>query len=187
MENVRAAITALSASPSAEVDSIFTNLRLRKLAKGDFLLKSGQICTQYYFIEQGSVRLFYRKEEIDYTVWIGSPGEIFTNLESYLGGSKSRINIQAMESSQVYVINKSASDALAAQSIAYGTVLRKTVELAFVQLSKNVISFQSEKAAERYERVEKEKNWLTKYPLKYISTFIGVTQSSLSRIRAKKK
>jgi hypothetical protein len=48
------------------------------------------------------------------------------------------------------------------------------------------MSFQSEEASERYKRVENEKNWLSKYPLKYISTFIGITQSSLSRIRAKK-
>ncbi|MEL6988367.1 MAG: hypothetical protein AAGK97_11115, partial [Bacteroidota bacterium] len=130
--------------------------------------------------------LFYQKKDMDYTVWIGSKGEIFTNLESYLDGSKSRIAIQALEPSTVYTINKVNSDLLAQKSNFYNTLLRKTVEMAFVSLSKNVMSFQSEEASERYKRVENEKNWLSKYPLKYISTFIGITQSSLSRIRAKK-
>jgi hypothetical protein len=55
-----------------------------------------------------------------------------------------------------------------------------------VNLSRNVISFQSEEASERYERIVKEKNWIEKYPLGYISSFIGITQSSLSRLRAKR-
>ncbi len=186
MSSVIASIKTLSLGSREEALDIFNALKPVKLKKGNFLLRSGQICTQYFFIEKGSVRLFYTKDETDYTVWIGTAGEIFTNLESYLDASSSRINIQAIESSEVYVIDKVKSDALAARSNAYNTLLRKTVEMAFVGLSKNVMSFQSEEAGERYQRVVEEKNWITKYPLKYISTFIGVTQSTLSRIRAKK-
>ncbi|MEL6192296.1 MAG: cyclic nucleotide-binding domain-containing protein, partial [Bacteroidota bacterium] len=172
-------IKELSSGCEEEIHEIFNSLKKEKLEKGDFLLREGSVCTQYFFVESGSVRLFYVKDDVDYTVWIGTMGEVFTNLESYLNSSKSRISIQSIEPSVVYTIHKSQSDHLARKLNSYNTLLRKTVEIAFVNLSKNVISFQSEEAIERYKRVETEKNWISKYPLKYISTFIGVTQSSL--------
>ncbi|MGD1841653.1 MAG: Crp/Fnr family transcriptional regulator [Thermonemataceae bacterium] len=187
MAVILASIKSLSQGSPEEVQVIFDSLKKSTVEKGAYLLKEGRICTQYYFVEEGAIRLFFTKDELDYTVWIGTPGEVFTNLESYLDASKSNINIQALENSIVYVINKAESDRLAEKSNTYNTLLRKTVEMAFINLSKNVMSFQSEEAAERYNRVMKEKNWILKYPLKYISTFIGVTQSTLSRIRATKK
>ncbi|MEM1326775.1 MAG: cyclic nucleotide-binding domain-containing protein [Bacteroidota bacterium] len=187
MKNITTAIQHLSQGNNDEVATIQQALQRIEVDKNDYLLKEGKVCSSYFFIESGTVRLFYTKNFIDYTVWIGTAGEIFTNLESYLDASKSRINIQAIEPAVVYVINKVKSDELAKTSNAYNTLLRRTVEIAFVGLSKNVMSFQSEEAIERYQRVAEEKNWIAKYPLKYISTFIGVTQSTLSRIRAKKE
>ncbi|MEL6592853.1 MAG: cyclic nucleotide-binding domain-containing protein [Bacteroidota bacterium] len=184
MESLHQTIAAFSEGAPDEIEQIINSLEVKSLKKGAFLLQAGEICQQYYFVAKGSVRLYYLKDGDDYTVWIGSAGEIFTNLESYLDQSSSRIYIEAIEQSEVYTIDKIASDRLAKELNVYNTLLRKTVEVAFVNLSKNVISFQSDDANTRYERILNEKNWIYKYPLKYISTFIGVTQSSLSRIRS---
>lgn len=186
MENISQTIESLSLGNPDELLEIQASLCPVSLQKGDYLLKEGQVCTDYYFIETGSVRLFYTKDIKEYTVWIGTAGEIFTNLESYLNETSSRINIQAIDPSVVYTISKVNSDTLAQKSNPYNTLLRKTVETAFVGLSQNVMSFQSEEATERYQRFIAEKNWVAKYPLKYLSTFIGVTQSTLSRLRAKR-
>jgi CRP-like cAMP-binding protein len=186
MQTIKNEITKLTGADELEVDNILSRLKLVKIRKGDFLLKAGQVCDQYYFIEDGAVRLYYNKGDNDYTVWIGTAGQIFTDLESYLGKQNSRINIEAIEPTHAFAIDKKSSDDLAKESNSYNTLLRKTVEIAFVNLSKNIISFQSEEAAERYKRIEKEKDWLTQFPLRYISSFIGITQSSLSRLRGKK-
>ncbi len=187
MNCVIEAIQNLSDATNEEVEQIKAYLVAVNLKKGEFLHKAESTCKKYYFIEEGTIRLYHQKGTEDFTVWIGTPGQIFTDLESYLSLTPSRINMCAMEDSLVYSITKDNSDRLAATSNVYNTVLRRTVEIAFVNLSKNVMSFQSDEAAERYNRLAKEKDWLTKYPLKYISSFLGVTQSSLSRIRAKKE
>ena len=186
MQTLQSEIVKLTLCDADKAKEIFDKLKLVSLDKGDFLLKADQICDNYYFIESGAVRLYYFKADKDYTVWIGTAGQIFTDLESYLSQTKSRINIEAIEPTTAYTISKKQSDNLALQSNIYNTLLRKTVEIAFVNMSKNIISFQSDEASERYERIEKEKNWLAQYPLRYISSFIGITQSSLSRLRAKK-
>ncbi len=186
MQTLQDEIIKLTDCDTDQVKEIFDNLKIVKLDKGEYLLKADQICDKYFFIENGAVRLYYHKGEKDYTVWIGTAGQIFTDLESYLSQTKSRLNIEAIEPTTAYSISKIQSDKLALQSNVYNTLLRKTVEISFVNLSKNVMSFQSDEASERYQRIEKEKNWLAQYPLRYISSFIGITQSSLSRLRAKK-
>ncbi|MEM8509647.1 MAG: Crp/Fnr family transcriptional regulator [Bacteroidota bacterium] len=186
MNTLASEIRRLSNGTASDVKEIFNHLTLTLLEKGDFLLKQGHICNQYFFVESGAVRLYYWKDDKEFTVWLGTEGQIFTELDSYLHQSPALVSIESMEKSLVYRITKEKSDQLALQSVAYNTLLRRTVEEAFASMSRNIISFQSEDAVERYRRVEKEKNWLLKYPLKYISSFIGVTQSSLSRVRAKK-
>lgn len=186
MQTIRQEIAKLSLGNSEQVEDILSYLKRVRLDKGQFLLKNGQVCDRYFFIENGAVRLYYHKDENDYTVWIGTAGQIFTDLESYLDLSRSRLNFEAIEPTTAYFIHKQVSDELASTSNAYNTLLRRTVEIAFVNLSKNVMSFQSDEAAERYRRVATEKNWLSRYPLRYISSFIGITQSSLSRLRARK-
>lgn len=186
MQSLEQEIKALSDGTDEEVGFILSKLKSKNLNKGDFLLQEGNVCRQYFFIDKGAVRLFYYKNLQDFTVWIGTPGQIFTDLESYLPETPSRINMQAIEPSVAYYISKEESDKLAKELNAYNSLLRRTVEIAFVNLSKNVISFQSDNAVERYQRINLEKNWLSKYPLKYISSFIGITQSSLSKIRSKR-
>ncbi len=177
-------IARLAECDADQIDTILDSLTPVRLKKGRFLLMADQGCATYFFVDRGAMRLYYVKNDQDYTAWIATPGQIFTDLESYLSGAQSRMYIQAIEETLVFTISKKDSDALARNSTAYNTLLRRTVEEAFVNLSKNVISFQSDEAWERYQRVQNEKNWLGKFPLKYISSFIGITQSSLSRVRA---
>ncbi|MEM8763984.1 MAG: Crp/Fnr family transcriptional regulator [Bacteroidota bacterium] len=186
MDKLSSEIERLTNGTQETTRVILSHLALMKLEQGDFLLKQGQYCNQYFFVRQGTVRLYYEKNEKDYTVWMGTEGQIFTELDSYLFGKPSLVSIEAVEDSLVYRISKDKSDALALELPEYNTLLRRTVEEAFANMSRNIISFQSDSAQERYQRVEKEKNWLLKYPLKYISSFIGVTQSSMSRLRAKR-
>jgi len=187
MEAIKNEVIRLSNGHDKQVEEILNSLRPTFLDKDEFLLRAGSVCKHYYFIEEGTVRLYHTKEAEEYTVWMGTSGQIFTDLESYLEGQVSRINIQAVEPTKAYSIAKERSDLLANSNAAYNTLLRRTVEIAFVNLSKNVMSYQSDEASERYNRVLNEKDWLSKYPLRYISSFIGITQSSLSRIRAKRK
>lgn len=169
-----------------DVDLIYSHLTLVRFGKSSFLLKQGGICNQYFFVDKGSVRLFYVKNDKDFTAWIGTEGQIFTEMDSYINQTPALVSIQSLEDSLVYVISKQNSEKLIKELPAYNTLLRRTVEEGFASMSRNIISFQSDDASERYRRVEKEKNWLSIYPLKYISSFIGVTQSSLSRLRAKR-
>lgn len=177
----------LSGASPETIRQLYQHFTCRHLDKGQWLLSPDSICTAYYLIESGTLRLYYVQDERDYTVWMGTTGQVFTELYSYLHNCPTPIGIQALTPSIVYTIAKPESDQLAAESMAYNTILRRSVEEAFASMSRHVMGFQSLDAQSRYLRLEQESNWLTRYPLKYLSSFLGMTQSTLSRLRAKRR
>ncbi|HAA16860.1 MAG TPA: hypothetical protein DCE41_36170 [Cytophagales bacterium] len=156
------------------------------MKKGKRLLQAGQICTVYIFVRSGALRLYHKRQNKEYTAWIATEGQVFTELDSYLFQKPTQIWIEAIEDAEVLLISKAESDELAKKSFAYNTLLRRTVEESFAFMSRNIIAFQSATAEERYRTLEEEKNWLMYFPMKYLHSFFGVTQSTFSRIRGRK-
>jgi hypothetical protein len=60
---------------------------------------------------------------------------------------------------------------------------RKIWENNFLKLVEGVIGFQSFTAEERYLSTMQESEFLQRVPLKHLASFLGVTPSSLSRLR----
>lgn len=186
MQALVSEIKRLSGADDSDVQEVYENLLQKRLSKHHFLQRAGQVCRNYYFVDKGALRIYHERAGKDFTVWIATEGQIFTDLDSYLHQQPSVIYMQAIEDSTVLTISKEKSDQLAEKLPVYNTLLRRTVEEAFASMSRNIISFQSEEATERYERLEEEKNWLLRFPLKYISSFLGITPSSLSRLRSRR-
>jgi CRP-like cAMP-binding protein len=64
-------------------------------------------------------------------------------------------------------------------------LIRKITEMAYVETVNRIESIQFHTAEERYnDLVKKAPDLLKRVPLKYIASFLGITQVSLSRIRA---
>ena len=187
MKNLQESIQRLCAPTPEQVDGLLNKLQFRTLQRGEFLLKLDEICHHYYFLESGALRLYHLKGKKDYTAWIATDGEIFTNLESYNRQTPSTIFIEAIEPTQVGFISREDSEALILEFPFYNTLLRRALEDSFITICKNALSFQSDQAIERYERMESESNWLLRFPQKYLSSFMGITKSSLSRLRRNRK
>jgi CRP-like cAMP-binding protein len=66
-------------------------------------------------------------------------------------------------------------------------LFRKIYENAYVELVNRVESIQFHTAEERYHNLlSQSKQTIQRVPLKIIASYLGITQVSLSRIRAKK-
>ena len=187
MKNIRASIQKFCGASPDQIELLLAKLEPLSLQQGEFLLQVDEICQHYYFLESGALRLYHVKGKKDYTAWIATDGEIFTNLESYNKQIPSILHIQAIEPTQLWRISKRDSDALIEAFSFYNTLLRRALEESFLYVCKNALSLQSDQAIERYERMEEESNWLLRFPQKYLSSFLGITKSSLSRLRRNRK
>src|SRR5690606_1484162 len=88
--------------PEEVVQDILSSMRKEVLPKRSILLRPGQICENFYFIEKGLARLFYVNEGKEYTTDIFIDGEFMVEFASFTFRNPSMQSIELLEDSTVY-------------------------------------------------------------------------------------
>ena len=89
-----------------------------------------------------------------------------------------------MEDAEIVAINAAALFQLYDNFPDIERLARKITEAAYVESVNRLESIQFHSADERYKALlEEDPNILQRVPLKYIASYLGITQVSLSRIR----
>jgi len=108
-------------------------------------------------------------------------------VESLFGGLPSKKGIQVLEVSEVWAISTKELFALYEDHRDLERLFTRIFERSYVQTIQRIENLQFHSAEERYALLGREQpEVLRRAPLKYIASFLGITQVSLSRIRAKK-
>ena len=152
--------------------------------KNEILQPIGHTCKTIYFLRSGIARIFYYKDGIDITEYFAFEGNIIARAESLFAGKPSRKAIQVLEDSEMVAINASALFKLYDVFPEIERLFRLIFEEAYVDTINRIEAIQFHSAEERYLALMKEKDIIQKIPLKYIASYLGITQVSLSRIRA---
>lgn len=166
---------------------ILSHFREIKILKERFLLKKGQTANDYFYVVSGGFRVFYDHQEKQITAWIALENSFFTDLHSTKTQTPSRFNIQAIEDSVVLAIECNKMEQLYDQFPEWQKFGRKIWEEAFLNVVDGAIKFQSMTAEERYLSEMQQSEFLQRIPLKQLASFLGITPSSLSRLRKKIK
>lgn len=162
---------------------IMTEVKCKKHA---ILQPIGHTCRVIYFVKKGALRIFYEKDGKDITESLEFENAFVARAESLLSGEPSHKGIEAMEDSTLYAINAAKLVELYDQYLEIERLFKKIFLNAFVTMLKRIESIQFYPAETRYANFVKENpNVLKRVPLKYIASYLGITQVSLSRIRAK--
>jgi CRP-like cAMP-binding protein len=106
-------------------------------------------------------------------------------VESLFTGKPSRKAIQVLEDAEIVAINANQLFKLYDSFPEIERLFRKIFEAAYVQTVNRIEGMQFHSAEERYNALLSEApNVLMRVPLKYVASYLGITQVSLSRIRA---
>lgn len=160
----------------------------RELPKGHLLLEQGKVCQHFYLLEQGSARGYYNHEGKDVSLWFAFEGDVLTSLYSYATGKPSYTNIELLEDSAVIGFTFDQLNALLESYPEFNLIGRLLTEQYFIELEERTLSFQFKTATERYhELITKQPQILQRASLGHIASFLGVSQETLSRIRAKRE
>lgn len=169
-----------------EKEAILSNISVTRIPKNKYLQEIGYTCKTIYFINKGLARIFYYKDEHDVTELFAKEGEIIVRVESLFTGRPSRKGIHILEDSEIIGINASELFQLYNTYPGIERLFRKIFESEYLETVLRLESLQFHSAEERYEILLKETPDLIKrVPLKYIASYLGITQTSLSRIRGK--
>lgn len=152
---------------------------------GDIILKPSQICRKLYFIHSGLVYAF-TNDETERILWYEFEGNSFTDVISFFSGIKSNLSIKVAENKTLI-----ASISFDDLSKTYSTYHNWAVwgarfhQKELLRLTFYYENLRTKDASQRYhELVNNFPEVLQRVPLGHIASYLGISQVSLSRIRA---
>jgi CRP-like cAMP-binding protein len=183
--------------PASKFDIVFSEdeknviksyFSLKKIKKGDFFLQENEESLQLGIIQRGVFRTFQKIDQVEKVKRIESEGAFLTDLYSLLSGKPSIENIQALEDSEVWVIEKADMCTLYDKFKNFERLGRRYFEKLYMQEHQRNFAFHTEDAATRYEKFRtKYPQIVDRVPQNYIASYLGITPQSLSRLRGQKK
>lgn len=153
--------------------------------KGHILLRADKIEKNIYFVKKGIVRAYSQTADNEITFWFGKEGDPVISMKSYVSNQKGYEDIELLEDCELYLLKTSSLQKLFDKDIHIANWGRKFAERELVKTEERLISRQFRTATERYKELLKDNpDLLQRVQLGYIASYLGITQVSLSRIRA---
>jgi len=168
-----------------EIDIIYNHFTLEKLDPDDFFLKEGERCSKIGFLEKGILRTFIHDSEGQEIVKYFIDDHIFfTDIESYESSTPTKLSIQAIVDCKILTIKKQDNIILQTKIPQWDNILNSFAAKALAQMIHDQNFLHIGSAVDKYQYfISNFPNLAQNVPLKYISSYLGITQSSLSRIR----
>lgn len=155
--------------------------------KGHILLKANKVESNIYFIKKGLVRAYIQRDN-EVTFWFGKEGETVISMKSYVEEQPGYENIELLEDCELYELKTNNLKKLFSEDVHIANWGRKFAEKELIKTEERLISKQFKNASERYlELMQNHPELIQRVQLGHIASYLGITQVSLSRIRAELK
>jgi CRP-like cAMP-binding protein len=169
------------------LEDISKIMTFQELPNKYMLHTEGEICDKIYIIHQGLARAYYYKESKDITAHFAVENTTITAIDSFILRKISRYNIELLENTSLSFISYCEWKQLLLEKPHYEKYARMFLENIYIDIAERIEDLLFHTAKERYDTI------LTKFPtllqrvnLGHIASYIGITQETLSRIRADK-
>lgn len=164
-------------------------LTYRKVKKGQFLLREGQVCNQISFVNSGIIRMYYIIEGKDKNLCFFNENTYVSDYNSFLTRKPSTLYLEALEDSEVVETSYENLQLLYEEIPAEANKLGRLVaESLFIEMHLGTESLNKESIEERYLRLVAEEGWLLqRVPQYMIASYLGITPEALSRVKARIK
>ena len=186
MHQIKLYLDKIASISSSDWNFFISKLYRRIITKKSVFIKVNQIENHISFIESGIVRLFIPKDnpEKEITFGFSFENQFVSAYDSFLTQSPSNYQLQALTETTVLSISYKDLQSVYKSTQIGNLIGRLTAEDLFLIKSKREQDLLNLNAEQRYLKLFEERPELLKsVPLKYISSYIGVTAQALSRIR----
>ena len=181
-------LASFTALPPASMRALLDLFAPVALQKGDHLAIEGEFAKSLAFVETGVLRAYYRspKGEEFNKLFFTNPS-IVGAYSSLITGQQNMINIQCLTDCQVVQTHFKRILALYEDYPLIERLNRVIAEDFFVKKERREMSLVMNDASERYALFQQEYPEVESQVAQYhIASYLGITPTQLSRIRAKK-
>lgn len=186
MKQIKAYLEQIASISETDWDFFTSKLHRRVIPKKTVFLKLNEVENHISFIESGVVRLYIPKDDPEKEITFGFSfnNQFVSAYDSFLTQRPSAYQLQSLTETTILSITYNDLQEVYNTTQIGNLIGRLTAERLFLLKSKREQYLLNLTAEERYLKLFKERPELLKIiPLKYISSYIGVTAQALSRIR----
>ena len=175
-----------------EWDQMLPLLSVRSYQKGEFILRSGEVCDQMLFMVEGFARSYFIDENGREFNWSfhfndnkAKPTNVFIlDYASFVSGSPSRLHMECLSEVTTVSIRREDLNALYTQSHFWSEMGRRMSEqVYFITHNRNLNQLTLD-AKDRYDQfVQTYAYLIDRLTQEQIASFLGITPQSLSRLK----
>jgi len=143
----------------------------------------GEVNKDFFFVQKGCLRLYSVKDGIEVSVWFAFSPSSAIEVYSFVSEKPSEYFLQAIEDSEVLYLPKAELKTLYISQPKMQEMMRNFWEAVLLDLIDRFTALQRDSAEKRYLDLLNKPGYLETIPQKYLASFLGVTPTSLSRIR----
>ena len=169
--------------PEEELDDVISKFKSKTIKKNEFVLQEGETCKDLIFVQKGCLRLYYIQEDVEVSVWFALKHSSAIEIYSFISETPSNYFLQAIEETEILYLPKVALNKLYETHPKMQEMMRKFWEDVILHLLARFTALQKDTAEQRYLDLLEKPELLQSIPQKYLASFIGVTPTSLSRIK----
>ncbi|RIV31646.1 cyclic nucleotide-binding domain-containing protein [Flagellimonas lutimaris] len=170
-----------------ELQQITSCFKPLKTVRNEMLCNIGQICSHFYFIRKGCLRLYEIDDKgNDITGYFALEDSLISANTSFILQKPSRDCLVSLEHSELLAINRNDFYRLVESVPQFGNVYHKFIEFAFIHSQMRIYSFLGMEGIDKLRWVmEHEPKLLSRISSKAVASYLGMTNSTLSKLRTK--
>jgi CRP-like cAMP-binding protein len=171
--------------PSQRLALIADHFELKTYKKNDYFLEEGKVSNQYLFLEQGFMRAFtFDLDGNEVTTYFYPENQVVFEVSSFFLRTPSTENIQALTDSRGYAITFDQLNMLFHAYPEFREFGRAMLVKQYAAFKQRTLALINKSAEERYAQLMSGNKEIFQYAqLKHIASYLGIADTSLSRIR----
>ena len=170
-----------------EMEKIITLFSYRKVKRNEILEREGKICTHFYFVASGCLRLYeIDKKGNEIIAKFALENSIISAVTSFITQREALDFLVAHEPSEILSITRGDFYKAVGTFPAFAAFYQQFLEFAFVHSQMRVYISLGMEGIDRLKWVmEHEPTLLTRISSKSVAAYLGMTNATLSRLKAR--
>jgi CRP-like cAMP-binding protein len=165
-------------------ERLATALTFRAVNPKKELVSLGKQTDELFFLRKGCVRKYYIKDGEQITIYLMTENNFIGAFDSFVTETKSNETIECLEHCELLILKKADLDRFYKEIPLMNEFVRKVLEQTLIQFQQALTSFILDSPEERYTKLlSQNPQILQRVPQHMLATYLGITATSLSRIR----
>lgn len=170
-----------------ELERFVKPFRVITVQKKEYLLREGEICNFEAFVNKGCFKVYHLNDKgFEQVVYFAAEDWWITDIDSFIHQTPSQLSIQALEDSEILLIQKADKEKLYEDMPKVEKLFRIMTQKTHVALQRRMIDTLSKTADQRYvEFMQRYPDIARRLTNIQIAAYLGVSHEFVSKIRKK--